>query len=112
MLSGKYEAALFQLFQGTAWVNFNLAIAPDGPRNIFKSTTPLINNAYKNVLKNPSASNVKQQMTTVNREVVKAAWFVPFFRLPQLYFTSKGVTVKPQAQNATPYLYNYAPTGK
>jgi peptide/nickel transport system substrate-binding protein len=111
-LSGKYEAGLFQLFQGTAWVNFNLAIAPEGPRNIFKSTTSLINNAYKNVLKDPSAGNVKQQMTTVNREVVKAAWFVPFFRLPQLYFTSKGVTVTPQAQNATPYLYNYAPSGK
>lgn len=112
LLSGKYEAGLFQLFQGTAWVNFNLAIAPNGPRNIFKTSTSMINNAYKNVLADPSAANVKQQMTTVNREVVKAAWFVPFYRLPQLYFTSKGVTVKPQAQNATPYLYNYEPSGK
>ena len=112
MLSGKYEAAVFQLFQGTGWVNFNLAIAPNGPRNVFKSTNGLINNAYKNVLANPSAKNVNTQMTAVNREVVKQAWFVPFYRLPQLLFTAKGVNVTPQVQNAIPYLYNYSPSGK
>lgn len=112
MLSGKYEAALFQLFQGTAWVNFNLAVAPNGPRNVLKSTNGLINNAYKNVLANPTAKNVNQQMTAVNREIVKQAWFVPFYRLPQLLFTSKGITVTPQVQNAVPYLYNYSPSGK
>lgn len=112
MLSGKYEASVFQLFQGTAWVNFNLAVAPNGPRNVFKSTNGLINNALKNVLADPSPKNVSTQMTAVNREIVKQAWFVPFYRLPQLLFSSKGVKVTPQAQNAVPYLYNYAPSGK
>jgi peptide/nickel transport system substrate-binding protein len=112
MLSGKYEASVFQLFQGTAWVNFNLAVAPNGARNVFKSTNGLINNALKNVLKDPSPKNVSTQMTAVNREIVKQAWFVPFYRLPQLLFTAKGVKVTPQAQNAVPYLYNYAPSGK
>jgi peptide/nickel transport system substrate-binding protein len=112
MISGKYEAAVFQLFQGTGWVNFNLAVAPGGPRNVFKSTNGLINNAYKNVLANPSTKNVNTQMTAVNREIVKQAWFVPFYRLPQLLFTSKGVKAAAQVQNAVPYLYNYSPTGK
>jgi peptide/nickel transport system substrate-binding protein len=112
MLSGKYEAAWFGLFQGTAWVNFNLAIAPNGARNVFRNSTGLVNNAYKNVLSNPSEANVKLQMTTINREIVKQAWFAPFYRVPQLFFTNKRVTVKPQAQNAVPYIYNYSPTGK
>jgi peptide/nickel transport system substrate-binding protein len=112
LLSAKYEAGWFGLFQGTAWVNFNLAIAPNGARNVFKNSTGLVNNAYKNVLSNPSPENVKMQMTTINREIVKQAWFAPFYRVPQLFYTSKRVTVQPQAQNAVPYIYNYSPSGK
>lgn len=112
LLSGKYEAGWFALFQGTAWVNFNLAIAPDGARNIFQNTNSVVSAAKASVLKNPSASNVKAQMTKVNTEIVKQAWFAPFYRVPQLYFSGKRVVVKPQAQNAIPYLYNYSPSGK
>jgi peptide/nickel transport system substrate-binding protein len=111
-LSGKYAAASFQLFQGTAWVNFNLAVAPNGARNLLKSTNGLINNALKNVLANPSRANINLQMSAVNREIVKQAWFVPFYRLPALLFTSKGINVTAQVENAVPYLYNYSPSGK
>lgn len=112
MASKKYEAAWFQLFQGTAWVNFNLAVAPKGARNFFNNTFPLIDNSYKQVLLDPSPANINLQMTSINREIVKQAWFAPFYRLPQLFFTGKKVTVKTQAQNAVPYLYNFSPTGK
>jgi peptide/nickel transport system substrate-binding protein len=112
MASKKYEAAWFQLFQGEAWVNFNLAIAPKGARNFFNNRTPLVDNAYKNVLSNPSPANIKLQMTNINREIVKQAWFAPFYRIPQMFFTNSKVTVKPQVQNAIPYLYNFSPTGK
>ncbi|WP_449373416.1 hypothetical protein [Arthrobacter psychrolactophilus] len=37
------------------------------------------------------------------------AWFVPFFRLNQMYLTNKKITVEPQLQQAIPSIYNYAP---
>jgi peptide/nickel transport system substrate-binding protein len=112
MVSGKYEAAVFQVFQGSAWVNYNFLIAPNGPRNVFKSTNAKIDAAEKSILREPTASNVKKQMEAINREVVAQAWFVPFYRISQYYFTGKRVKTVPQVQNAVPYIYNYAPTGK
>lgn len=112
MISGKYEAAIFQVFQGASWVSYNTLIAPEGPRNPFKSTNPKIAAAEKALLKDPTTANIKKQMELINREVVTQAWFVPFYRPSQYYFTGKRVKTEPQVQNAVPYLYNFAPTGK
>jgi peptide/nickel transport system substrate-binding protein len=112
MLSGKYAAAWFQLFQGTPYVNYNLAIAPAAPRNVLKSSDATINAIDSSIKKNASSKNVIAQVKKANKYVVDQAWFVPFYTVPQMYFTNKKVSTKAQAQNAVPYLYSYAPTGK
>ena len=45
----------------------------------------------------------------VNEYVTKNAWFVPLFRLNQMYFSNKKIDVEPQLQQAVPSIYNYAP---
>jgi peptide/nickel transport system substrate-binding protein len=111
MLSGKYGAAWFQLFQGTAYVNYNLVIAPDGPRNVLKSTDATINAIDASLKNDATAENVAVQIKKANQHVVDNAWFVPFYTVPQMYFNNDKVTTKAQVQNAVPYLYSYAPTG-
>jgi peptide/nickel transport system substrate-binding protein len=112
LLSGKYGAAWFQLFQGTPYVNYNLAIAPAAPRNVLKSSDATTEAIDASIKANASSKNVIAQVKKANKHVVDQAWFVPFYTVPQMYFTNKKVSVKAQAQNAVPYLYNYAPTGK
>jgi peptide/nickel transport system substrate-binding protein len=112
MVSGKYEAAVFQVFQGASWVTYNFLIAPEGPRNVFKSKNTKIAAAEKALLQNPTTANTKKQMEIINREVVEQAWFIPLYRPSQYYFTGKRVKTEPQVQNAVPYIYNFAPTGK
>ena len=48
----------------------------------------------------------------MNKFSVENAWNVPFYRVPIYVGTSKRVKATLQVQNAFPYLYNFAPTGK
>jgi peptide/nickel transport system substrate-binding protein len=112
ILSGKYAAGWYQLFQGTAFVNYNLAVAPDGARNLTKYTDSTIQAVDASISRDASSKNVIAQIKKANQHVVQEAWFVPFYTVPQMYFTNKKIKATPQAQNAVPYLYNYAPTGK
>ena len=108
--SGKYPATWFQLFQGSPWEALQQMVTPNATWNILKSTDPEITAALEKIESNPNA--LKAQAKTINQLLVKKAWFVPFFRLPQQFFVGKDVTVTPQPQNAVPYLYNYAPSGR
>ena len=45
----------------------------------------------------------------VNTYVTENAWFAPLFRLNQMYYSNKKITVEPQLQQAIPSIYNYAP---
>jgi peptide/nickel transport system substrate-binding protein len=112
MLTGKYGAAWFQLFQGTAYVNYNLAVAPAAPRNLTKYSDSVTEAVDASIKANASSSNVIAQIKKVNKHIVNNAWFVPFYTVPQMYFTNKKIAVTAQVQNAVPYLYNYKPTGK
>jgi len=112
ILSGKYAAGWYQLFQGTAFVNYNLAVAPDAARNLTKYSDATTRAVDASISKDATSANVTAQLKKVNKHIVDDAWFVPFYTVPQLYFTNKKVSVKAQAQNAVPYIYNYAPTGK
>jgi len=40
---------------------------------------------------------------------VENAWFDPWFRIDQPYYTSDDVTVEMQSGQAVPSIYNYAP---
>jgi peptide/nickel transport system substrate-binding protein len=112
MKSGKYAAGVYQLFQGTPWVAINQMATPNGSWNILKSTDPVIDKALKSLKDDASEKNLNAQAKVINRFLTESAWYIPFYRVPQLYFTGSRVKTVNQAQNAIPYLYNYAPTGK
>jgi peptide/nickel transport system substrate-binding protein len=112
MKSGKYAAGVYQLFQGTPWVAINQMATPNGSWNILKSTDPVIDRALKSLKDDASEKNLNAQAKVINRFLTESAWYIPFYRVPQLYFTGSRVKTVNQAQNAIPYLYNYAPTGK
>jgi peptide/nickel transport system substrate-binding protein len=110
--TGKYAAGIFQLFQGTPWVAINQLATPNGSWNILHSTDPVIDKALASLKDDASDKNLNAQATIINRFLVQNAWYIPFYRVPQLFFAGKHVKTANQAQNAVPYLYSYAPTGK
>lgn len=112
--AGKFPMAVYQLglAQQTAWASINMLASPNASWNVFKSTDPVITAALDSINKNQSDKNVAAQAKVINKFLIEQAWFIPFFQLPQLYFTNSHVKTTNQVANAIPYLYNFAPTGK
>jgi peptide/nickel transport system substrate-binding protein len=59
-----------------------------------------------------NSAAVKTQTAKMNTIAVEQAWFATFYRALHMSATSKRIKTDIQAQNAVPYLYSYAPTGK
>ena len=107
LAAAKYSAAVFNLYQAEPWVAINQMISTSALYNPFKSTTPELATMIDAVQNGGEQSAEKAK--EVNKYVTNNAWFVPFFRLNQMYLTNKKITVEPQLQQAIPSLYNYAP---
>ncbi|KQQ90010.1 ABC transporter substrate-binding protein [Arthrobacter sp. Leaf137] len=107
MAAGKFAAATFQLYQGEPWVAINQMISTSALYNPFKSTNPEIAALVEEV--HVGGENSSELAKKVNTYVTENAWFAPLFRLNQMYYTSKKITVEPQLQQAVPSIYNYAP---
>ncbi len=107
MAAGKYSAATFQLYQGEPWVAINQMVSTSALYNPFKSETPDLTALIQAVQNggDKSADEAKK----VNEYLTKNAWFLPLFRLNQMYFSNKKIDVQPQLQQAVPSIYNYAP---
>ena len=107
MAAGKYSAATFQLYQGEPWVAINQMVSSTALYNPFKNETPELNALIKAVQfgGDKSADEAKK----VNEYLTKNAWFLPLFRLNQMYFSNSKIAVEPQLQQAVPSIYNYAP---
>ena len=112
MIGGKFAAGPYQLNQPSIWAAINQMAAPDASWNVFKVRNATIDKAIASIEAKPTSANVIAQGKIINSLLTKEAWVVPFYRLPQLFFTTKRVKTVNQATNAVPYLYNYAPTGK
>ncbi|MFM5905216.1 MAG: ABC transporter substrate-binding protein [Micrococcales bacterium] len=112
--ASKWAMGVFQLGLAaqTPWVTINFLAAPNASWNVFKSTDPIISNALDSINKNQSEKNVTAQAKIINKFLIDQAWFIPFFQLPQLYFTNSHVKTANSVANAIPYIYNFAPTGK
>jgi peptide/nickel transport system substrate-binding protein len=107
MAAAKYAGATFQLYQGEPWVAINQMISTTALYNPFKSETPELTALIKAVQNggDKSADEAKK----VNEYITKNAWFIPMFRLNQMFFSNKKIDVQPQLQQAVPSIYNYAP---
>ncbi|WP_026555445.1 ABC transporter substrate-binding protein [Arthrobacter sp. 35W] len=105
--AGKFAVAPFQLYQGEPWVAINQMISTTALYNPFKATTPELQ-AMIDAVHN-GGTNSAELAKDVNTYVTDNAWFAPLYRLNQMYYTSKAITVTPQLQQAVPSIYNYAP---
>jgi len=110
----KFAIAVYQLglANATAWVTINFTAAPDASWNVFGSKDQVISQALGSINVNPSEKNVAAQASKINAFLVKNAWFLPFYQMPQMFFTNSHVKTVNSIANAVPYIYNYAPTGK
>lgn len=103
----KYTSMFFSLFQGEPWVAINQMISTSALYNPFKSTTAELQSMIDAVQTGGDKSADLAQK--VNKYVVDEAWFVPLFRVNQMYYHNSKITVTPQVQMAVPAIYNYAP---
>ena len=106
MAAGKYSAATFQLYQGEPWVAINQMISTTALYNPMKSTNPEIAALVEEV--HVGGEDSSELAKKVNTYVTENAWFAPLFRLNQMYYSNKKITVEPQLQQAIPSIYNYA----
>lgn len=110
--AGKHEAIIMSIFQGTDFVTAETFLAKDGGWNCNKYTDAKIAALFNAINADPSPKNVTVQTKKMNKIAVEDAWNVPFYRVPIYVGTSNRIKATVQAQNAFPYLYNFAPTGK
>ncbi|MFE3454860.1 ABC transporter substrate-binding protein [Nonomuraea sp. NPDC059194] len=107
--SGKYAAAFTAFGQSVLpWANISPLVSPHGAWNPLKTSDPEIATMLKDVQNAPEDA-IGAEYQKLNEEVVKEAWFVPFFRINQPYFTSDKVEVEMQAGQPVPAIYNFAP---
>lgn len=108
IIAGKFPSAWFSIFQGEPWVAIRQMIATDAPYNPFKTTDDELQSAIDAVQTGGDKSGELAQ--AVNQYVTDNAWFAPFYRVNQLFYSNDSkVTVEPQVQQAVPNLYNYTP---
>jgi len=107
VLSGDYPASYYGIFQGEPWIAIGHHVGKDAafnPQGYTDATSQkLIDRVQQGGKDGDDAAK------ELNRYVTEQAWFVPFFRVDQMFFNSKDITVQQQIQQAVPSLYNYAP---
>ncbi|MCX7521803.1 ABC transporter substrate-binding protein [Microbacterium sp. STN6] len=108
MVQGKFAMSWFSLFQGSPWVAANQIITPNATYNPFHTTDPKVESMVDTIQKGSEADQAKAAKQ-LNDYVTAQAWFAPFYRPDQIFFTDKNTTTTPQAQQAIPSIYSYAP---
>ncbi|PPL20354.1 ABC transporter substrate-binding protein [Microterricola pindariensis] len=108
LVQGKYAASWFSLFQGSPWVAVNQIIAPEATYNPFHTTDAKVDTLIT-AIQTGSADEQKTAAQEINKYIVEQAWFAPFYRPDQIFFTDKNTTTEPQLQQAVPSIYSYAP---
>jgi peptide/nickel transport system substrate-binding protein len=111
LVSKKYAAIFFFQFQGEPWANINGLISDTAFYNAFKNTDPKLQKLIDEV--HFAGEDAPEKAQAVNKYVVENAWFAPLYRLDQMFFIDPSkVTSTPQAQQAVPSIYNFAPAAK
>ncbi|WP_269937118.1 ABC transporter substrate-binding protein [Arthrobacter sp. HY1533] len=103
----KYSAATFQLYQGEPWVAINQMVSTTALYNAFKTETPELTALIKDV--QAAGEKSGEAAKKVNEYITENAWFVPMYRLNQMFYSNKKIDVQPQLQQAVPSIYNAPP---
>jgi len=105
IFTGKYSIGYYGIFQGDPWVAVNHHIGPNAAFNPLKYTDEKSAALIEKI--QAGDDDAAKEFTEY---ITEEAWFAPFYRVNQLYFFDKTVTVENQLQQAVPSIYNYAPT--
>lgn len=106
--SGKQGMTYMWFFQPTDWQLINQFIAPDATWNVFDSSDDVIPGLMDKVQAG-SDDDRRVAAQELNRHIVEQAWFAPLYRVVKQLFVDDKTTVVPQAEQAAPSIYNYAP---
>ncbi len=107
--SGKYSAAFTAFGQPVvAWTAINSMVTPAAPWNVFKSSTDQTKSLISGILSSTGDDFVTKEQA-LNKYLVDNAWFDPWYRIDQPYYSSKEVKVQLQAGQPVPSIYNYEP---
>ncbi|WP_188667934.1 ABC transporter substrate-binding protein [Tersicoccus solisilvae] len=107
VLAGQFPMAFYGIFQPEPWIAINHHVGPNAAFNPGKYTDATAQALIGRVQKGGADGDAAAK--ELDRYVTEQAWFVPFFRVDQVYFNRPTITVQQQIQQAVPSLYNYAP---
>jgi peptide/nickel transport system substrate-binding protein len=110
LTTGKFPMSWFQESQGSAWYTSQVLLTPNAVYNPFHTTDPKVESLIKTI-QTGSTTVQGQAATQLNTYITDQAWFAPFLRVQNVFFTDSKVTVEPQQLEPTPYIYNYSPKG-
>lgn len=100
---------MMSYFEPNDWQLVNQFLLPHATWNPFKTEDATVADLSAQI----QTGDQDQQAAAaieLNQYIVDQAWFVPSFRPHQLLFTNDKTTAMPQAEQATPSIYNYSPT--
>ncbi len=107
--SGKYAAAFTAFGQPpVAWTSLSQMVTAKSPWNVLKTSDATVDDLLKKITAAPEGKRDKAYQE-LNTHLVEEAWFSPWYRIQQPYYTGGGVTVQPQTGQAVPSVYNFAP---
>ncbi|HEY0188388.1 MAG TPA: ABC transporter substrate-binding protein [Cellulomonas sp.] len=108
LLAGKYTSSWMQLASANDWQFAQLALVPNATFNPLGTESADLDPLFTQM-----QSGTEEEATAaaqeVNQYVTENAWFVPFYRVDNMFLSNDDVTVTMAADNATPYLYLIQP---
>lgn len=108
MIQGKWAMSWFSLFQGSPWTAANQILTPNATYNPFHTADPKVT-AFIDKIQKGTESDQAQAAKDLSKYITDQAWFSPMYRPDFTFFTDKNTTTAPQARQAVPSIYNYAP---
>lgn len=108
MIQGKWAMAWSAFFQDTSWVETSHTIAPTATYNPFHTNDPKVEELIHSI-QTGTDSTAATAAKDLNKYLTAQAWFVPFYRVNQVYFTDAKTKVIPQVSQVVPSIYNFSP---
>ena len=109
ILAPKYPATYFTLEEDPVpWQLAQFLLTPTATFNPFHSTSSTVA-GYLNTMQTGSTAQAATAAKALNQYLVKNAWFAPFFRPQSSFVADSHTSVRVQAGNAVPYLWNIEP---
>lgn len=108
LLAGKYTSSWMQLASANDWQFAQLALVPNATFNPL-GTQSAETDAMLATMQTGTDDEAAAAAQELNTYVTDNAWFVPMYRLDNMFVTKPTVEVTMAADNATPYLYLIQP---